>query len=169
MESQKAFLCGTRPESLFHTCDWFEQEFSRSVVGRARKPVALKVISGTDQPCRRPEIPPVDFALASEVPAPPDWLPNAHAIKEWHRLAPILCQVGLLTEAGTSALAMLCSLHGKIVQLYAAGEAPTGHMVAQYRALTNDFGLTPVAQGKVKPVGQKEEGNRFARNGKRPT
>ena len=61
----------------------------------------------------------------------------------------------------------LCALHGKIVQLYAAGESPSGHMVAQYRALINDFGLTPVAQGKVKPVGEKDKGNRFAGNGKR--
>ncbi len=128
-----------------------------------RKPAALKLIAGTDQPCRRPDADPVELPLVSEVPPAPDWLPNAHATKEWQRLAPILHGVGLLTDAGLSALGMLCALHGKLVQLWSAGESPTGHMLAQYRALVNDFGLTPVAQGKVRGHGETTKpGNRFA-------
>lgn len=61
----------------------------------------------------------------------------------------------------------MCALHGKIVQLYAAGESPNASMVAQYRALANDFGLTPVAQGKVRPSGEAPKDNPFSRN-KRP-
>lgn len=128
-----------------------------------RKPTALKLIAGTDQPCRRPDAAPVELPLAAEVPDAPDWMPNAHATKEWQRLAPILHGVGLLTDAGLSALGMLCALHGKLVQLWSAGESPTGHMLAQYRALVNDFGLTPVAQGKVRGNGDTTKpGNRFA-------
>ncbi|PZP90194.1 MAG: hypothetical protein DI587_39355, partial [Variovorax paradoxus] len=109
-----------------------------------------------------------ELPVVTEVPKPPSWLPNAHAVKEWNRLAPILVANKLLSEGGLSALAMLCSLHGKLVQLFAAGEAPVASMVAQYRNLINDFGLTPVAQGKVKPVGNDTpEGNKFARNGRR--
>lgn len=134
-------------------------------MGKPRKPDHLKVIAGTDQPCRMTPV--VELPLCDGVPSAPDWLPNVHAVKEWDRLAPILAANGLLTKAGLSALAMLCALHGKVVQLFAAGEAPTGHMIAQYRNLINDFGLTPVAQGKVKPLGEKEKGNRFANNGKR--
>lgn len=96
------------------------------------------------------------------------WLPNAHAVKEWDRLAPILANAGLLTEGGLSALALMCAIHGKNVQLFTAGETPTGHMVAQYRNLANDFGLTPVAQGKVTPNADKGKGNAFAGNGKKP-
>lgn len=129
-----------------------------------RKPRTLKVISGSREP---DSVSAVAFAAVSEVPAAPDWLPNAHAIKEWDRLAPILVANGLLTEAGRSALGVLCALHGKLVQLWTAGESPTGHMVAQYRNLINDFGLTPVAQGKVKPVGEQKAGNRFAGNGRK--
>lgn len=132
-----------------------------------RKPRALKVVAGTDRADREPETV-VDLPLVDAVPDAPDWLPNPHAVKEWNRLAPILHANHLLTEAGTSALAMLCALHGKIVQLYAAGEAPVASMMAQYRGLINDFGLTPVAQSKVRPAGEKEAaGNKFARNGKR--
>lgn len=130
-----------------------------------RKPTSLKVVAGTDRPDRnRPEA--VDLPLVSGVPLAPDWLPNAHAIKEWDRLAPILHANKLLTEAGLSALGQLCALHGKTVQLYAAGEAPVASMVAQLRGLMNDFGLTPVAQGKVRSSGEADKpGNAFANNG----
>jgi phage terminase small subunit len=133
--------------------------------GPGKKPAGLKVVAGTSRKDR--EVEAVALPVVDAVPAAPDWLPNAHAVKEWDRLAPILVANKLLTEAGTSALAHLCALHGKIVQLYAAGESPVATMVSQYRNLINDFGLTPVAQGKVKPVGEKPESNPFARNGKR--
>jgi len=109
----------------------------------------------------------VDLPVLDAVPAAPDWMPNSHAIKEWDRLAGILTANKLLTEGGLSALGMLCALHGKIVQLYAAGEAPTASLAGTLRNMVNDFGLTPVAQGKVKPVGDSDKGNKFAGNGKR--
>ena len=128
-----------------------------------RKPTSLKVVAGTDRPCRRPESAPVEMPALDHIPDPPDWLPNAHAVKEWQRLAPILTANKLLTEAGLSALGQLCALHGKVVQLYAAGEALVASMVAQLRGLMNDFGLTPVAQGKVKAGGDETKaGNKFA-------
>ncbi|HIE5650279.1 TPA: hypothetical protein ACXNQV_002136 [Stenotrophomonas maltophilia] len=134
-------------------------------MSRPRKPTALKVVAGTDRPDREtPDA--AELPLVSDVPPAPDWMPNAHARKEWERLAPILHANKLLTEAGLSALGQLCALHGKAVQLYAAGEAPVASMVAQLRGLMNDFGLTPVAQGKVKPSGDAEKtGNAFASNG----
>lgn len=125
-----------------------------------RKPRALKVVAGTDQPCRR-EPDPVNLPALDEVPAAPGWLPNAHAQKEWLRLAPILVTNKLLAAADLSALGHLCAVHGKMVQLWSAGEAPTGHMVAQYNALAAAFGLSPSWRGKVKPVGDKDAGNKF--------
>lgn len=135
--------------------------------GPSKKRPALKSISGTARSDRVEPSPSVSLPTVDEVPPAPDWLPNMHAVKEWDRLAGILTANKLLTDGGLSALGMLCSLHGKLVQLWAAGEAPTGHMLAQYRNLINDFGLTPVAQGKVKQVAPPETGNKFANNGKR--
>lgn len=133
----------------------------------ARKPAALKSISGTVRLDRVVENL-VDLPLVAAIPPCPDWMPNAHAVKEWERLAPILMANKLLTEAALSPLGHLCALHGKIVQLYAAGEAPTASMSSTLRNLQNDFGLTPIAQGKVRPVGaEPEKGNAFAGNGKR--
>jgi hypothetical protein len=136
--------------------------------GPGKKPTPLKAVAGTGRKDREPANV-VELPLLDYVPEPPDWLPNAHATKEFNRLAKILHANKLLTEAGLSALGMLCALHGKIVQLYAAGESPTGHLMAQYRNLTNDFGLTPVAQGKVKASGAEPASNPFKRNGTRPT
>lgn len=129
-----------------------------------RKPLALKLISGS----RQPEPSPVIEMPTIDAPPAPDWMPNAHAVKEWDRLAAILAANRLLTEASLSALGQMCALHGKIVQLYAAGESPNASLIAQYRALANDFGLTPVAQGKVRPHGEEPAKNEFGSNGKRP-
>ena len=134
--------------------------------GPGKKPAALKAVSGTERKDRAVESA-AELPVLAHVPPAPDWLPNSHAVKEWDRLASILTANKLLTEGGLSALGMLCSLHGKIVQLYAAGEAPTASMAGTLRNMINDFGLTPVAQGKVTPVAPEDTGNKFARNGKR--
>lgn len=134
-------------------------------MSRSAKPHNLKVVAGTARPDR---IAPVIEMPTIEAPPAPDWMPNAHAVKEWDRLAAILAANRLLTEASLSALGQMCALHGKIVQLYAAGESPNASLIAQYRALANDFGLTPVAQGKVRPHGEAPAKNEFSNNGKRP-
>jgi phage terminase small subunit len=136
------------------------------MAGPGRKPASLKVVSGTQRKDRE-QAAIVDLPILSEAPPAPDWLPNSHAVKEWDRLARILTANKILTEGGLSALGMLCALHGKIVQLYAAGEAPTASMAGTLRNMENDFGLTPVAQGKVKPVGETDKGNKFKGNGHR--
>lgn len=101
--------------------------------------------------------------LLDAVPSPPDWLPNGHAVREWERLAPMLHCQHLLTEASLSPLGILCGLHGKIVQLYNAGELPNGALIAQYRLLANDFALTPASQAKLPTPGlHKGEDNPFA-------
>lgn len=132
----------------------------------ARKPTNLKMVAGTHRKDRALE-PHVEIPTLADAPPAPDWLPNIHAVKEWDRLVGILTANKLLTEGGLSALGHLCALHGRIVQLYAAGEAPTASMLGTLRNMENDFGLTPATQGKVRPGGESDKGNRFAGNGKR--
>lgn len=137
--------------------------------GPGKKPKHLKVVAGTSRKDRDPA-PVVDLPVIDRAPDPPGWLLNAHAINEWKRLAQILTANKLLTEGGLSTLGMLCNLHGEIVRQTSVGMMPPAHLFAQYRAMANDFGLTPVAQGKVKPSGEKEKpGGRFAGIGKKPT
>lgn len=134
--------------------------------GPGRKPTHLKLIAGTHRPDR--EAPAgIQVPVLNEIPDPPDWLPSAHAVREFNRLAEILFHARLLTELSVGPLAHLSALHGKIVQLWAAGTAPTGNQVAQYRALMNDFGLTPASAGKVRQgVGPKD--NPYARRPGKP-
>jgi len=130
--------------------------------GPPRRPNNLKVIAGTTRADR--ETPAgAELPLLAETPRAPDWLPNAHAVREWDRLAPMLVANKLLAEADLSALGHLCALHGKIVQLWTAGETPTGHLLAQFNALASAFGLSPAWRSKVKPIGDKDSGNPFAK------
>lgn len=105
------------------------------------KPYALKVISGSRRLGRPTST--VALPLLQDIPAPPDWLLNADAVREWHRLVPILMNCGLLTAASSAVLAHLCCVHGAICRTLSAGQQPRAAMVAQYRMLLNDFGLTP--------------------------
>jgi phage terminase small subunit len=130
--------------------------------GPPRKPSHLKAVSGTAQPCRAAP-PSVEFEPLADIPDPVDWLPNAHSVNEWRRLAPILVANKLLAPADLSSFGHMCALHGKMVQLWAAGEAPTGHMVAQYIALASAFGLSPTWRGKVKPIGDQDKANTFSK------
>ena len=94
-----------------------------------KKPHHIKVVSGTDRPDRL-SVPAVDLPPLNDVPHPPDWLGNIHAVKEWNRLAPILVANKLLSEGGLSALGNLCALHGQLVAQYSANLCPTASMTA---------------------------------------
>lgn len=113
--------------------------------GPPKLPDNVKNLRGTARPDRAQPAG-VEFPTVSEPPEPPDWLPNSHAVKEWNRLAAILHAHGLLTEASLSALGHMCALHGKLVRLWGAGEAPSGHMLAQLRGFYREFGLTPASR-----------------------
>jgi phage terminase small subunit len=115
-----------------------------------RKPNHLKLLQGTFRPDRAgPEH--VNMPSLTEVPEPPDWLPNALATKEWRRLAPILVEFKLLPAASIGPFGVYCGLHGKITQLFGAGETPSGHLISQYHQLASAFGLTAISQQKIKP------------------
>ncbi len=128
---------------------------------RHRKPTNLKLLQGTARPDRNAGDD-VTLPLADGIPAAPDWLPNAHAVKEWNRLAPILHANRLLTDASLSTLAMLCATHGMLVRAFAEGIMPHASMLAQFRMLSNDLCIPPSCAGKVPPQ-TPARGNRFAR------
>lgn len=127
----------------------------------ARKPDHLKVITGTARPDRA--LPPKPALPALEgVPPAPDWLPNAFAANEWRRLAPVLVANRLLHDGNVNVFGQLCALHGRLVQMWAAGTIPTAALLSAYRALSVAMGLThmtlPAPAGKP---------NRFILNGKK--
>lgn len=141
--------------------------------GPAKKPRHMKLIAGTTRKDRETSAEkaaaPADsgeIQAITGIPQPPDWLPNAHALKEWNRLVPLLMQNNRLSEIGLSPLAMACALHGRIVQKFTAGETPTGHMMAQYINLLKLLGISD--NGGVGPAGAAQpKENAFKRNARR--
>jgi hypothetical protein len=131
----------------------------------SRKPEHLKLISGTARPDRAARAPIVELTPLAEVPTAPAFLPNGHAVAEWRRLAPVLTANNLLHAGNLHALALLCGLHGRIVQLWAAGEAPQAAVVGQIRALLADLGLS----GMRLPPAPPGPRNRFSLHGRKST
>lgn len=126
----------------------------------ARKPPSLKLIAGTSRGDRAapdgPALPAID-----SVPPAPNWLPNAHATREWKRLAPVLVINRLLHAGNISAFAQLCALHGKLVSMWSAGETPNASLLSAYRGLSGELGLLSMSV----PVMKRD--NRFTNNAKR--
>ena len=79
-------------------------------------------------------------------------------------MAPVLMRMGKLTEANVDTFAQLCALRGKLVQLWNAGETPTGYLISQYRGLVNDFGLISVVSASARKIAaEPEKKSRFDR------
>ena len=129
------------------------------MAGPGKKPQSLKKVAGTERP-DRDSTPTIQGQSCETVPPPPAWL-RPHAAADWEYLAPLLQANGLLFKTNLKPLAILCALGGQIQDSYEQGEPPQAFLVSQYRALFNDFGMTPVAMGRIKPIGSQESGNPF--------
>lgn len=125
------------------------------------KPPSLKAITGSREPNPEPEI---QLEPLKELPAHPAWLTNLYGIREWERLGPILVANGLLTDGSVVAFGTMCALHGALVTRFAEDELPPANFIGHYRALVNDFGLTPASQGKVRLSGDGKKQNKFTGN-----
>lgn len=129
--------------------------------GPSKTPRHLKLLKGTLQPCRdvapsTPALPAIDAA------SPPSWLQDVTAIAEFKRLAAVLTANKLLTSGNTALLAHLAMLHARITSSWTTGETPSAALLAVFRRLAGDLGLTnlPTQAPATKP-------NRFLLNGKR--
>ena len=80
--------------------------------GRKPKPVALKLLEGN--PGKRPINGREPRPPASQPTCPAHLSPTAKA--EWKRLAGMLNQVGMLTQADRAALAAYCQAYGRWVE-----------------------------------------------------
>jgi phage terminase small subunit len=125
-----------------------------------RKPQALKVLQGTDRPCRNypePEFP----APAST--DPPDWLAGPEAVAEWGRIVGILDPARVLTAGDLTLLGHLCNMHDSAVRRWRSGLAPLAADLTQLRLVYAEFGLTPASRSKAGVVPKDQKGNAFTR------
>lgn len=133
--------------------------------GRKRTPSKLKVIKGTDQPCR---MNPDEAEPEVAIPSPPDHL-NQEASVEWGRISKELYDLGLLTQIDRTALAGYCQSYGRwvkaennIAQSGPVIKTTNGNVIQSpfvsmankcleimHRYLT-EFGMTPAARSRVR-------------------
>ena len=129
--------------------------------GRGRKPRHLKVLSGTNQPCRDDTIELAAEPLAG-VPEPPSFIAeDEEAVAQWKKLAEVLVATGIFTEPMILPLANYCMIGAEIARIWQTGKRPSAEMVSQYRHLTNDFGFSPAGAGRIKRPGAKRDKNPF--------
>lgn len=132
--------------------------------GPAPKPTRLRVLEGN--PSHRP-LPMNEANPRRIMPSCPSWL-SLEAKREWHRIAPKLFALGLLTEVDGRALALYCDamatwkearaiLHKKGLTF----TTPSGYKQQRpevaiarnsallVRAFGAEFGLTPSARTRI--------------------
>lgn len=147
------------------------------MAGRKPLPSKLKVLRGTDQPCR---MNPHEPSLAAVVPDTPAFL-GTIAREEWNRKAPLLARMGVLTEGDDAALAAYCQAYerfveaeGKIRQSGLLIKTSSGNVIQNplvgvanramelmHKFLT-EFGMTPSSRSKVTATKREPEKKGFA-------
>jgi P27 family predicted phage terminase small subunit len=139
-------------------------------------PTAMKVLKGTDQPCRtnkrEPKLP-VERSLA------PKWL-SKKAQEIYLELSDVLVGMQVLTKADQTALEMLCDAYAEYREARAYIEdkgmtyettATSGDVIykvypqvaiasdayKRIRSMMTEFGLTPASRSKVSAAGEEEK------------
>lgn len=149
--------------------------------GRKTKPTNLKRLEGNPGKRRLPENEPQPDPTA---PRCPHWL-LPEAKREWHRVAPELERLGLLTMIDRAALAGYCQAWarwrqceeflkrhgvtyesprydrqgdevGSMVRPYPE-VAIARHMMVEIRAFCTEFGLTPSSRGRINLPSRQDE------------
>ena len=127
---------------------------------RVKTPTALKILRGTDQPCRRNDEEPKHEAAADL--KPPGWL-HGEGRKEWTRLAEQLTDAGVLKDPDLFMFAMYCKLVGHLIEDYGKGKkrriVPPDYL-SQLRYMSALFGLDPSSRSKIVATPKKKK-NKF--------
>lgn len=129
--------------------------------GPPPKPPHLKVLSGTDQPCRRTErvVGPVDDPVTC-----PRWL-KGKARRFFLGRAQVYAQRGIDVAGCEDMLAHYCSLHVKLVEQWQSGLVPAKGLLDTLKSYAVQFYDVPTAQFDKLPG---KPTNAFSRNGVKP-
>jgi phage terminase small subunit len=127
--------------------------------GRRPHSTALKVMRGNPGKralnTREPHPPRPTEAFDTPPPLLAD---NAIAVDEWRRLAPLLREAGMVSEADGALLVALCQQWARYLEAHAAGRtgrAGRGRAGAADKALTHclhlwrELGLTPSSRSRI--------------------
>jgi hypothetical protein len=129
--------------------------------GPKGKPPELKVVAGTDQPCRR-RVRLVAAVVGSA--RKPSWVKGL-AAKLWREKVAAYEARGQSVVGCESALAQFCALEAALIAQFVAEEMPPTSQINAYRSFAAEFFDTPASQvGKI----QKPKDSKFSGNGQRP-
>lgn len=132
-----------------------------------RKPVKLKILHGTDQPCRRKSDARTEDDLPLRVP-PPEYL-NPPGRKKWNELVRLLRKKGILEKTDLGSLEACCAAYDEMVEcqlaikeyggIVAYTEGKTSQQVPLlsarnkamevYKKFMSEFGLSPASRAKL--------------------
>ena len=133
--------------------------------GHNKKPSNLKVLHGTDQPCRTNENEPKPkSATVGKAPSGMD----TYARKAWERLVPVLEPLEMLTEADIETFTILCNAYGRYersirrlkkvekqvdhledIDVIRKAEVSVEKAEQAYRMLAIEFGLSPASRSRI--------------------
>ena len=142
-------------------------------MGRPAKPTALKIVSGTDQPCRVRNDEPMPES--DNIEKPEGMSPKADI--HWDKIKKTLLDCKVLTNVDNIALAMLCTAIAEMFDIQSKLDQ-TGIMIRgrnnypvispyfralnqkqdQVRRMLTEFGMTPSSRTRVGTFGNDEKG-----------
>jgi hypothetical protein len=121
--------------------------------GPRRKPMHLKLISGTARRDRPDDAPPT-IAPMQVAPPPPKWLPNKLARDEWTRCTRILAGLGKLDVARLALIETYSALHGTMAAALKSGATPRASLLAEVNRMRREvFGGVEIGR----PAGAAEK------------
>ena len=134
--------------------------------GRKKIPDQLKILKGTDQPCRMNDAP--DISAISKMPPPPPWLSKS-AKKVYKTKSDILASIRVLTPLDIEMFISFCHEFGRYIdtaeklaevshsailaekpgELYERLTRINRDAFDRAKQLAGEFGLSPVARLKI--------------------
>ncbi len=137
--------------------------------GPAAAPTKLKLLKGV-RPARINDKEPKPRSVSGVLPQGWGAHMSAGAKRFWKRYAPVLSNLGVLTEADLPAFQVLCSLrarwirmegltwkHEKNPKLHLAYNRSANLIETQMLRYMQEFGMTPSGRGKISIVGQSDD------------
>lgn len=146
-----------------------------------RKSLDLKILHGTDQPCRRTASSPSEDNLPKRIP-PPEYL-NPSGRKKWNELVRLLREQGILEKADLGSLEACCAAYDEMVECqialkdeggivnYTRGKSSQqvpllsarNKAMDNYKKYMTEFGLSPASRAKL-GVEKKPEKSEFEKH-----
>ena len=130
---------------------------------KGRKPIPqhIKVLSGTNRPCRdTPDAP--EFDLVHEFPEAPRHL-DIDGASMWNSLGPQLVASKVLQTVDLYSLEQLCVAWQCFRKKTKAGMEATAAENQALKSLLAEFGMTPASRRRVVAGDTAKKGNKFAK------